>query len=193
MQKLICGIDEAGRGPLAGPVTAAAVLLPDDFPVEILNDSKKLSEKKRLHLESIIKEKAVCYAVCNVDHTVIDTINILQASLLAMKNAFLSLNVPQDSLVLECVYEVIIDGTFIPEFGIPGLVCRALPKADSLIPSVMAASILAKNERDRIMCAYAELYPAYGYEKHKGYPTASHRALCRKIGPSPIQRQTFKY
>ncbi len=192
MKKYMCGIDEAGRGPLAGPVTAAAVILPDDFPVHILNDSKKLSEKKRIEIEKVIKEKALWYAICNVNHDVIDRINILQASLLAMKNAFLSLNLP-DEIGFECVEKVIIDGTFIPDFGIHTLCCEALPKADSLIPSVMAASILAKNERDRIMCLYAELYPEYGYEKHKGYPTSFHRAVCKKIGPSPIQRQTFKY
>ena len=193
MQKLICGIDEAGRGPLAGPVTAAAVVLPEDFPFDILDDSKKLSEKKRIEIEKIIRQKALCFAVCRVEHTTIDSINILQASLLAMKNAFLSMNLPAGESINSIVKEVIIDGTFIPDFGIPGLSCTALPKADSLVPSVMAASILAKNERDRIMCSYAEIYPEYGYEKHKGYPTASHRAVCKKIGPSPIQRRTFRY
>lgn len=193
MSKFICGIDEAGRGPLAGPVTAAAVILPEDFPVDILNDSKKLSEKKRIELEKIIKLRAVCYAVSHVEHTVIDDINILQASLLAMKKAFLSLCLPDGQNLIQAIDEVVIDGTFVPDFGIQGLFCTALPKADALIHSVMAASILAKNERDRIMCAYAKLYPEYGYEKHKGYPTASHRAICKKIGPSPIQRQTFKF
>lgn len=131
--------------------------------------------------------------MCRVEHTTIDSINILQASLLAMKNAFLSMNLPAGESINSIVKEVIIDGTFIPDFGIQGLSCTALPKADSLVPSVMAASILAKNERDRIMCSYAEIYPEYGYEKHKGYPTASHRAVCKKIGPSPIQRRTFRY
>ncbi len=193
MAGFICGIDEAGRGPLAGPVTASAVILNSDFPVELLNDSKKLSEKKRIELEKMIKEKAVCYAVCSVSHEIIDRINILQASLLAMKNAFLSMKMQERTEIHALIEKVIIDGTFIPDFGIPSLNCEALPKADSLIPCVMAASILAKNERDRIMCGYAEIYPEYGYEKHKGYPTAYHRAVCKKIGPSPIQRQTFHY
>jgi len=193
MQKLVCGIDEAGRGPLAGPVTAAAVVLPENFPFEILNDSKKLSEKKRIEIEKIIKQRALCFAVCRVEHTTIDAVNILQASLLAMKNAFLSLKLTGGENILDYIEKVVIDGNFVPDFGISGLTCTALPKADSLIPSVMAASILAKNERDRIMCTYAELYPEYGYEKHKGYPTASHRAVCKKIGPSPIQRRTFRY
>ena len=189
---LICGLDEAGRGPLAGPVTAAAVILPPDFPVELLNDSKKLSAKKRGTLEILIKEKAVAWAVSSVDEKEIDRINILRASLLAMKQAFESLyeclyeKLPDPCPAIECI----ADGTFCPEVGVP---CTALVRADSLVPAVMAASVLAKTERDRIMCAYAKLYPAYGYERHKGYPTLEHRALCRKLGPSPIQRMSFSY
>lgn len=189
---VICGLDEAGRGPLAGPVTAAAVILPSDFPVELLNDSKKLSAKKRGTLEILIKEKAVAWAVSSVDEKEIDRINILRASLLAMKQAFESLyerlyeKLPDPRLAIECI----ADGTFCPDVGVP---CTALVRADSLVPAVMAASVLAKTERDRIMCAYAKLYPAYGYERHKGYPTLEHRALCRKLGPSPIQRMSFSY
>ena len=189
---VICGLDEAGRGPLAGPVTAAAVILPSDFPVELLNDSKKLSAKKRGTLEILIKEKAVAWAVSSVDEKEIDRINILRASLLAMKQAFESLyerlyeKLPDPRLAIECI----ADGTFCPEVGVP---CTALVRADSLVPAVMAASVLAKTERDRIMCAYAKLYPAYGYERHKGYPTLEHRTLCRKLGPSPIQRMSFSY
>ena len=189
---LICGLDEAGRGPLAGPVTASAVILPPDFPVELLNDSKKLSAKKRGTLEILIKEKAVAWAVSSVDEKEIDRINILRASLLAMKQAFESLyerlyeKLPDPRLAIECI----ADGTFCPDVGVP---CTALVRADSLVPAVMAASVLAKTERDRIMCAYAKLYPAYGYERHKGYPTLEHRALCRKLGPSPIQRMSFSY
>ncbi|MCM1321129.1 MAG: ribonuclease HII [Bacteroides sp.] len=183
-----CGMDEAGRGPLAGPVTAAAVILPDDFPCGILNDSKKLSEKKRISLEALIKERAVAWAVASVDHDVIDRINILQASLLAMKNAFLQM------LSLKKIdmhnLEAVADGTFCPDIPCP---CRAVVKADTFIPAVMAASVLAKTERDRIMIAYDALYPNYGYRQHKGYPTARHRAICREIGPSPIQRLSFRY
>ena len=183
----ICGLDEAGRGPLAGPVVAGAVILPDDFPFEILNDSKKLSEKKRLALELIIKEKALAWAVERVEHTKIDEINILQASLLAMKNAFNSAceNISEDTEI-----SVVVDGTFCPEINAP---CEAIPKADATVPAVMAASILAKNERDRIMCDYAKIYPDYGYEKHKGYPTKVHREVCKQKGPSPIQRISFSY
>ena len=189
---VICGLDEAGRGPLAGPVTAAAVILPPDFPVELLNDSKKLSAKKRGTLEILIKEKAVAWAVSSVDEKEIDRINILRASLLAMKQAFESLyerlyeKLPDPRPAIECI----ADGTFCPEVGVP---CTALVRADSIVPEVMAASVLAKTERDRIMCAYAKLYPAYGYERHKGYPTLEHRTLCRKLGPSPIQRMSFSY
>ena len=189
---VICGLDEAGRGPLAGPVTAAAVILPSDFPVELLNDSKKLSAKKRGTLEILIKEKAVAWAVSSVDEKEIDRINILRASLLAMKQAFESLyerlyeKLPDPYPAIECI----ADGTFCPDVGVP---CTALVRADSIVPAVMAASILAKTERDRIMCAYAKLYPAYGYERHKGYPTLEHRTLCRKLGPSPIQRMSFSY
>ena len=189
---VICGLDEAGRGPLTGPVTAAAVILPSDFPVELLNDSKKLSAKKRGTLEILIKEKAVAWAVSSVDEKEIDRINILRASLLAMKQAFESLyerlyeKLSDPRLAIECI----ADGTFCNEVGVP---CTALVRADSLVPAVMAASVLAKTERDRIMCAYAKLYPAYGYERHKGYPTLEHRTLCRKLGPSPIQRMSFSY
>ena len=185
---MICGIDEAGRGPLAGPVTAAAVILPQDFPVEVLNDSKKLSEKKRLAVEKIIKENALGWGVGWVWEDEIDRINILQASLLAMKYAYENMlltfpNVPVPD-------EAIIDGTFCPNIPIQ---CKTVPKADSKYPCVMAASILAKTERDRIMMGYAELYPDYGYDKHKGYPTKAHREICKKIGPSPIQRRTFSF
>ncbi|AEE17035.1 ribonuclease HII [Treponema brennaborense] len=193
---LICGLDEAGRGPLAGPVSAGAVILPPDFPVELLNDSKKLSEKRRAVLESLIKERA-CWGVALVDHTVIDEINILQASLLAMKLAFDQM---RQKLPAFCasrfgscaqpLVSAIADGTFCPDIRVP---CVARPKADATESAVMAASILAKTERDRVMIAYGQLYPQYGYEKHKGYPTKAHRELCKLLGPSPIQRLTFHY
>ena len=193
---LSVGFDEAGRGPLAGPVSAAAVILPSDFPLEILNDSKKLTEKKRLAAELVIKEKA-CWGIALVDHKKIDEINILEASMLAMKNAFeemlkklpawcQSAGLNYSSVVLNGI----TDGTRCPEVSIE---CRCEPKADGKYPCVMAASILAKTCRDRLMLEMDKKYPEYGYAKHKGYPTKAHREVCHKLGPSPIQRLTFKY
>ncbi|MBQ7969724.1 MAG: ribonuclease HII [Treponema sp.] len=191
---LTVGFDEAGRGPLAGPVSAAAVILPDDFPLEILNDSKKLSEKKRLYAEEIIKEKA-CWGIGLVDHATIDRINILNASMLAMKIAFevLMEKLPEwknKNNIQDFVLKGITDGTKCPEVFID---CRAEPKADANYPQVMAASILAKTCRDKIMVEMDKKYPQYGYAKHKGYPTRDHVQICREIGPSPIQRMSFKY
>lgn len=193
---LSVGFDEAGRGPLAGPVSAAAVILPQDFPLEILNDSKKLTEKKRLTAELVIKEKA-CWGIALVDHKKIDEINILEASMLAMKNAFdemlkklpawcQSAGLDYSSVVLNGI----TDGTRCPEVSIE---CRCEPKADGKYPCVMAASILAKTCRDRLMLEMDKKYPEYGYAKHKGYPTKAHREVCHRLGPSPIQRLTFKY
>lgn len=191
---LTVGFDEAGRGPLAGPVTAGCVILPSDFPFEILNDSKKLSEKKREAAEVIIKEKAL-WGIGIVDHKKIDEINILQASLLAMKLAYeeMLLKLPEwcdKNYVKDFELKGITDGTKCPDVSFE---CRAEPKADGKYPEVMAASILAKTCRDRIMLELDKLYPEYGYAKHKGYPTKAHMELCRKIGPSPVQRLSFKY
>lgn len=190
------GFDEAGRGPLAGPVCASAVILPNDFPIEILNDSKKLSEKKRILAEEIIKEKA-CYGIGLVDNATIDRINILESSMLAMKIAFDNLKemfpqfLEKKGLKLEDVsFSGITDGTKCPDVAFE---CRCEPKADGKYPEVMAASILAKNCRDRIMIEMDKKYPEYGYAKHKGYPTKEHKEICKKIGPSPIQRKSFKY
>ena len=197
------GFDEAGRGPLAGPVVAGAVILPPDFPIEILNDSKKLSEKKRLAAETVIKEKAM-WGIGIVDHKKIDEINILQASLLAMKLAYEDLKRRYDSVTAlrqaQGPYGIaseawqsttgITDGTFIPDVPFE---CRAEPKADAKYPCVMAASIIAKVCRDRMMLEYDKMYPEYGYAGHKGYPTPAHKKICRQLGPSPIQRLTFKY
>lgn len=192
-EKFLVGFDEAGRGPLAGPVCAAAVILPADFPLEILNDSKKLSEKKRAAAEVIIKEKA-CWGIALIDHKKIDEINILEASMLAMKNAFEQLWEKLPEWAGEAVdlaqLSGITDGTRCPEVPIE---CRCEPKADGKYPCVMAASILAKTCRDRLMLEMDKKYPEYGYASHKGYPTKAHREVCRKIGPSPIQRLTFKY
>ena len=193
---LLAGFDEAGRGPLAGPVCAASVILPADFPIEILNDSKKLSEKKRLAAEKIIKEKA-CYGIALVDHETIDKINILQASMLAMKLAFeeMQKKLPEWCSVQEIDFNAIsikgiTDGNRCPEVPIE---CSCEPKADGKYPCVMAASILAKTCRDALMLEMDKLYPEYGYAKHKGYPTPAHKEICRRLGPSPIQRLTFKY
>ncbi len=201
---LSVGFDEAGRGPLAGPVSAAAVILPPDFPFDILNDSKKLSEKKRDAAEIIIKEKA-CWGISLVDHKKIDEINILEASMLAMQNAFFEMleklpawckaNGIEYLTENEVGYGLsqlsgITDGTRCPD--VP-FVCRCEPKADGKYPEVMAASILAKTCRDRLMLEMDKKYPGYGYAKHKGYPTKAHKEACRRLGPSPIQRHSFKY
>jgi ribonuclease HII len=192
---LLAGIDEAGRGPLAGPISAACVILPKDFPIEILNDSKKLSEKKRNEAELIIKEKS-CWGIACVEHDEIDRINILQASLKAMKLAYEEMlkKLPEwikinQELNFEDI-EIIVDGNKVPD--IKGNI-RSEVKADKKFPEVMAASILAKVHRDRIMDEYDKLYPEYFYGKHKGYPTPMHKEICRQIGPSPIQRLSFKY
>ena len=192
---LTVGFDEAGRGPLAGPVYAAAAILPPDFPLEILNDSKKLSEKKRLAAEVIIKEKA-CYGIAFCDEKEIDKINILQASMLSMKKALAQLmeKLPawceKNNIDFEKAFlTAITDGNKCPDVEIQ---CRAEPKADGKYPCVMAASILAKNERVRFIMEMDQLCPQYGYAKHKGYPTAAHRKICREIAPCPSQRLSFK-
>lgn len=200
----LAGIDEAGRGPLAGPVVAGCVILHPEFPVSLLNDSKKLSEKKRLQAEAAIKELC-CWGIGTASEKVIDRINILQADFLAMKDALSQMleklpawcgrngiSSKADSVPgIAAAVEAIVDGNALP----PGMKCRAraVVKADTLFPCVMAASILAKTERDRIMTEYGRLYPEYGYERHKGYPTPEHKELCRRLGPSPVQRLSFRY
>jgi ribonuclease HII len=184
---VLAGIDEAGRGPLAGPVCAASVILGPDFPVEILNDSKKLSAKKREAAMVLIYRKAPAWGIGWASAAEIDEINILKASLLAMRRAFFDMtgrmgNFPGGAL------EALVDGIYVPELPIPA---RAVIKADAKYPEVMAASILAKTARDRMMERYAWLYPEYGYDLHKGYPTKEHRARIIKYGPSPIQRMSF--
>jgi len=189
---VICGIDEAGRGPLAGPVCAAAVILPDDFPKNILNDSKKLTSIRRDKARRIICTEALAWGVGWASHTEIDRINILQASLLAMKRAFeemMKSAAQSAALPLGENITVIVDGLYVPDICIP---CTAMVKADAKVGEVMAASILAKTARDRYMDYMACLYPQYGYEKHKGYPTKAHRELVLKYGPSPIQRMSFR-
>ena len=186
---LIVGADEAGRGPLAGPVCAAAVVLPKDFPFDILADSKALSEKKRLEAEPVIKEKALAWAIAWGTPAEIDSINILNASLLAMKRAYLLV----ERLLIEkgIKPEILLDdGNKRPDVPIP---CQAIVKGDATVHEIMAASILAKNARDRIMVLAAKRWPQYGFEKHKGYPCASHKAALHKYGPCPLHRLTFKY
>lgn len=195
--KIILGLDEAGRGPLAGPVSAGAVILPPDFPVEVLNDSKKLTEKKRKAAEILIKEKAL-WGIGFVNHDEIDRINILNASLLAMKIAFEMLMCKKDewckkngiAIIEDSQILAIADGIYVPEINVEA---KSVVKADAKFPEVMAASIIAKVGRDELMVEYDKLYPQYGYAKHKGYPTPPHKKICREIGPSPIQRLTFKY
>ena len=186
---LIVGADEAGRGPLAGPVCAAAVVLPSDFPFEILADSKALSEKKRLIAEPIIKEKAIAWAIAWGTPAEIDSINILNASLLAMKRAYLLVEkqLASKGLVPDIL---LVDGNKRPDVPIA---CQAIVKGDASVHEIMAASILAKNARDRIMVLAAKRWPQYGFEKHKGYPCASHKAALRQFGPCPIHRLTFRY
>ena len=185
-KKLLCGLDEAGRGPLAGPVCAAAVILPDGFQAAFLNDSKKLSPAAREKLKTIVFQEALTWGLGWVSASEIDEINIHKASLLAMKRAFqaMALNKP---LVLADIHAV-ADGLFVPDIPVP---CEPLVKADSQVPAVMAASILAKTSRDRLMEYYGIFYPQYGYERHKGYPTLAHRQAISRFGPSPIQRLSF--
>lgn len=176
----ICGIDEAGRGPLAGPVSAAAVILPADCEILFLNDSKKLSPNKRALLYDEIKEKAIAWGIAMVSPERIDEINILQACYEAMREAVRSLSVSPDLLLNDAV-------------TIPGLPMRQVPiiKGDAKSVSIAAASVLAKVERDRRMEEYDRLYPGYGFAKHKGYGTAQHIAALRELGPCPIHRRSF--
>ena len=178
--KLVCGIDEAGRGPLAGPVCAAAVILPPDCRIEGLNDSKKLTDKRRRELYDVIVENAVAYGITFASHQEIDEINILQATFLAMRRAVEQLGV-QPELAL-------VDGNRDPGLGIP---TQTIVKGDGLSASIAAASILAKVTRDRIMRELDAQYPEYGFAKNKGYGTAEHIAALKKYGPTPIHRRSF--
>ena len=177
---LIAGVDEAGRGPLAGPVYAAAVILPQDFIIEGLNDSKKLTEKRREELYDVIIQNAVAYSIFSVDEKRIDEINILNATYEAMNGAVNSLSVVPDY--------VLIDGNSIKGMEIE---YETVVKGDAKSASIAAASILAKVARDRYITEIAATYPQYGFEKHKGYGTAAHTEAILKYGPSPIHRRTF--
>ena len=178
--QIICGVDEAGRGPLAGPVCAAAVILPPNIEISGLNDSKKLTDKKRRELFPVIKEKAVSYGIAFASHAEIDDINILQATYLAMERAIAQLSVRPDL--------ALIDGNRAKDFGIP---VQTVIHGDSLSASIAAASILAKVTRDDYMEQMAKEYPQYGFEIHKAYGTKAHYAALAEFGPSPIHRKTF--
>lgn len=177
---VICGVDEAGRGPLAGPVCAAAVILPKDLELPGLTDSKKLTDRKRRELFPLIQEHAVAYGIGFATEQEIDEINILQATFLAMRRALDQLAVMPDL--------ALIDGNREKNFGIP---VKTVIKGDTLSANIVAASILAKVSRDNLMVELAETYPQYGFEIHKGYGTKAHYAALREFGPSPIHRMTF--
>lgn len=179
---LVAGVDEAGRGPLAGPVVAAAVILGDSHAIKGLTDSKKLSALKRAVLEEQIKNNAIAWAIGEASCTEIDEINILQASLLAMKRAILQLD-PAPEYAL-------IDGNRVPDC--PTLQMRAVIKGDLYEPCISAASILAKEHRDRQMLELDQQFPQYQFARHKGYPTQLHRSLLKQYGVSPVHRVSFK-
>ncbi len=176
----ICGCDEAGRGPLCGPVVAGAVILPEGLIIDGLNDSKKLSEKKREALFDIIKEKALAYGIGEASPEEIDEINILNASMLAMRRAVDAMSIKADF--------ALIDGNCSRGFDIP---TETVVKGDSKSYSIAAASVLAKVTRDRGCIELDRQYPEYGIAKHKGYPTKEHIDAVRKYGPAPIHRKTF--
>lgn len=195
---ILCGIDEAGRGALAGPVYAAAVILPDSFDISILDDSKKLSPKRREIARKVILEHALYWQIASMSPDLIDKINILQATLAAMKEAFEALfaQYSKDNTNVDAARErnltVIVDGNQLPDIcGNFKLIAE--PKADGRYPCVMAASILAKTERDHCMMDYHKRYPLYRYDLHKGYGTKLHRSLIGLYGASPIQRHSFKF
>ena len=178
--ELICGVDEAGRGPLAGPVCAAAVILPWDLEIQGLNDSKKLADARRRELFPVIREKALAYGIAFASPQEIDEINILQATFLAMERALSQLSVKPDL--------ALIDGNRSREFGLP---VETVVKGDARSANIAAASILAKVTRDDYMIEQSKLYPAYGFEVHKGYGTKRHYAALEEFGPCPIHRASF--
>lgn len=178
---LEAGCDEAGRGCLAGPVVAAAVILPDDFSHPYLNDSKQLTERRRMILRDEIKSAAIAWAIAMVSPQEIDDINILEASIAAMHRALEQLN-PQPGAVA-------VDGNRFHPYGV--VPCTTYVGGDGRFANIAAASVLAKTERDLYMLAAAADYPGYGWERNKGYPTAEHRAAIAKLGPTPLHRMTF--
>ncbi len=179
--KYICGIDEAGRGPLAGPVVVASVIMPKNSMIKWVNDSKKVSEKRREELYETITKEAIAYGVGIIDETVIDDVNILNATKKGLTDSLKQLKVRPDLIMVDALSG--IDTLQIPYMSII--------KGDAKCYSISAASIIAKVTRDRIMRKYDELYPEYGFAKHKGYGTAAHIAKIKEIGPCPIHRNTF--
>lgn len=177
---LVAGVDEVGRGPLAGAVVAAAVILDPNNPIEGLADSKKLTEKRREKLFPLIQKHALAWCIARATESEIDQLNILQASLLAMRRAVLGLTMQPE--------RVLVDGNRCPDLPYPS---EAIIKGDSLVPAISAASILAKVVRDREMVAFEETYPGYGFASHKGYPTAQHMQALKTLGVTPIHRRSF--
>ena len=177
----IAGVDEAGRGPLAGPVVAAAVILPDGLFLPDVNDSKKLTAAVREELFEVISKEALCIGVGVGDHLLVDRINILQATLASMRDAVLSLDPAPDFLLIDGISSIPMN-----------IAQRTMKKGDSLSLSIAAASIIAKVTRDRIMTQYDDVYPGYGFANHKGYGAASHLAAIAKLGPCPIHRKSFR-
>ncbi len=208
---MICGIDEAGRGPLAGPVVAAAVTLPDGFPVERLSDSKQIREAERTELAALIRADAMRWGISCAWHDEIDSLNIHHATLLAMRRAFAAMlgvvapgtemtagtgtDIDREGLTeaggtLDGVGgRVLVDGRFAPELAWPA---EAVVGGDRSVAQIQAASILAKTSRDRWMISLAERLPGYGFERHKGYPTLDHRRAIGVLGPSPVHRRSFR-
>ncbi|NQY40200.1 MAG: ribonuclease HII [Henriciella sp.] len=178
---MICGVDEAGRGPWAGPVTAAAVILDPNAPILGLTDSKKISEKKRFALDPEIKDKAAYWCVAHAEPTEIDTLNIREATFLAMQRAIAGLGIKPS--------RILIDGNALPE-DLPAP-AEAIIKGDLKEPAISAASILAKTERDRLMVDFDAAYPEFGFAGHKGYGTAAHADALKRLGPCPIHRTSF--
>lgn len=178
---MIAGVDEVGRGPLAGPVVAAAVILDPENPVSGLKDSKKLSERRREALDAEIREKAIAFAIGRAEPEEIDQVNILRASLLAMQRAVVALQ--------QLPTRVLVDGIHAPEIGLP---VETIVKGDSKIAEISAASIIAKVLRDREMILLGEQYPQYGFASHKGYPTRAHIEAIREFGVLPVHRKSFR-
>jgi ribonuclease HII len=179
--ELSCGVDEAGRGPLAGPVTAAAVILPADFPCDILDDSKALDPEERTAAAAVIRARALAWSIGWASHAEIDALNIHNATLLAMRRAVQALAVHPR--------RVLVDGLFCPACGVAS---SAIVGGDATVPEIMAASIIAKTARDGWMEEYSRIEPVYGFERHKGYPTPEHRRIVLAVGPSRIQRLSFR-
>lgn len=185
MSGWLAGVDEAGRGPLAGPVVAAAVILDPAAPITGLKDSKQISPQRRAQLALVIRARAIAWALGEASPEEIDQLNILQATFLAMRRALLALGTVPGHIV--------IDGNRLPRLAdaFPAARIEAVVRGDCLVPAVSAASILAKTHRDAIMAELDRIHPGYGFARHQGYPTAVHRAALLRLGPSPVHRRSF--